>query len=136
MFSKLGWMTVQQLISYHTLIVIYRIRQSKQPEFLAKKLTHENRQGHIVAKNIALGLYRKGFIYKGSLLWNKLPEHLRKMKKISIFKTILKAGWKQMKPDLTASFTLLLTTLYHYNCMQRLLKKVFHLLYVLCKINR
>ena len=54
-------MTVQQLISYHTLIVIYRIRQSKQPEFLAKKLTHENRQGHIIAKNIELGLYRKVF---------------------------------------------------------------------------
>ena len=96
MFSKLGWMTVQQLISYHTLIVIYRIRQSKQPEFLAKKLTHENRQGHIIAKNIELRLYRKVFFYRESLLWNKLPEHLRKMKKISIFKNNLQ-DWVETK---------------------------------------
>ena len=68
MFSKLGWLTVRQLIGYHTLIVIYRIRQSHQPEQLAAKLTKDNRQGRIMLKNVQLGLYRNGFIYRGSVL--------------------------------------------------------------------
>ena len=91
MFSKLGWLTVRQLIGYHTLIVIYRIRQSHQPEQLAAKLTKDNRQGRIMLKNVQLGLYRNGFIYRGSVLWNKLPENLRNEKKLGPFKRILKS---------------------------------------------
>jgi hypothetical protein len=86
MFDKLGWMTVQQLIAYHTIIAIYRIRQSKEPEHLAYILTRDNIYGRIILKNSKLGLYRNSFAYRGSLLWNKLPEPLRKLEKIGKFK--------------------------------------------------
>ena len=86
MFDKLGWMTVQQLIAYHTLIAIYRIRQSKEPEHLADILTRDNIYGRIILKNSKLGLYRNSFAYRGSLLWNKLLEALRKLEKIGKFK--------------------------------------------------
>ena len=86
MFDKLGWMTVQQLIAYHTLIAVYRIRQSKEPEHLADILTRDNIYGRIILKNSKLGLYRNSFAYRGSLLWNKLPEPLRKLEKIGKFK--------------------------------------------------
>ena len=35
MFSKLGWLTVNQLIHYHSVISIFKIRSSMEPEYLA-----------------------------------------------------------------------------------------------------
>ena len=35
MYNKLKWHTVNQLVRYHTLIAVYKIRQSGEPEYLA-----------------------------------------------------------------------------------------------------
>ena len=32
MYNKLGWLTVHQLIVYHPLITVYRIRQAREPD--------------------------------------------------------------------------------------------------------
>merc|ERR1711954_195671 len=42
MFEKLQWLSVNQLIFYHTVLTVYRIRQSEEPEYLASKLTMDN----------------------------------------------------------------------------------------------
>ena len=46
-------------INYHTVNTIYRIRQSQEPEYLASKLTIDNRNGKIIIKQSNLTLYRK-----------------------------------------------------------------------------
>ena len=61
MFDKLDWMTVQQLVSYHTLIAVFRIRLKGAPEYLAKQLKRENRQGNIILKNSKLDLFGTNF---------------------------------------------------------------------------
>ena len=86
MYDRLNWLTVQQLIVYHTLISVYRIRQSREPEHLSARLSRDNMHGHIVRKNVRLELYRKSFVFRGSLLWNKLPVDLRIEQKLSKFK--------------------------------------------------
>ena len=90
MFSMLGWMTVQQLIVYHTVLAVYRIRNSREPEYLARALNRDNYRGNIVVQNTRLGLYKKSFIPRGSTLWNGLPKELRKTKKIGSFKKELR----------------------------------------------
>ena len=35
MYSKLKWLTVNQLVSYHTLLAVFKIRHSGDPEYLA-----------------------------------------------------------------------------------------------------
>ena len=90
MFDKLGWMTVQQLIAYHTLIAVFRIRQTREPEDLAAIMSRENNTKHIIMKNSDLGLYRDSFVFRGALLWNKLPLKLRKETEIKYFKTDLR----------------------------------------------
>ena len=90
MFSMLGWMTVQQLIVYHTVLAVYRIRNSREPEYLARALNRDNYRGNIVVQNTRLGLYKKSFILRGSTLWNDLPKELRKTKKIGSFKKELR----------------------------------------------
>ena len=90
MYTKLNWLTVHQLITYHTLIAVYRIRNSKEPEYLANILCRDNKKGNIVMKNTDLGLYRSSFIFRGSVSWNELPDDLKLEKKIGKFKVELK----------------------------------------------
>ena len=67
-FSKLDWMTVQQLIAYHTIITVFKIRKFKKPEYLFQVLGRDNRNGHIIVENSKLGLYKKSFVPRGSVL--------------------------------------------------------------------
>ena len=90
MFSMLGWMTVQQLITYHTVLLVYRVRQSQEPEYLARTLSRDNYRGNIVVENSRLGLFKKSFIPRGSTLWNSLPKDLRRIPKLGTFKKELR----------------------------------------------
>ena len=90
MFDKLGWMTVRQLISYHTLITVFRIRKSQEPEYLYGALGRDNKFGNIIVENNNLGLYKSSFVPRGSVLWNKLPKELKNMKKVGVFKNGLR----------------------------------------------
>ena len=47
MYDKLKWLTVNQLVAYHTLLTVFKIRQTGEPEYLAGFLKNENRQGSI-----------------------------------------------------------------------------------------
>ena len=90
MYERLGWMSVQQLIVYHTLLAVHRIRKSKEPEYLASSLLRENYRGNIIVENSRLGLYKNSFVPRGSILWNKLPGDLRNIDKIGNFKKELR----------------------------------------------
>ena len=75
MLTKLEWLTVNQLIVYHTLITVFKVRQTKEPEYLAKCLCRESRVGtnRIIVENPKLELVKKSFTYRGSVQWNSLP---------------------------------------------------------------
>ena len=38
LFDKLGWLTVLQLIAYHTLLAVFKIKHSGEPEDMATTL--------------------------------------------------------------------------------------------------
>ena len=92
MFDKLNWLTVNQLIVYHTLLRIHRIRQVGEPEYLAEIVNKSSRklQGKIVVENLKLELARRSFTFRGAVQWNKLPTELRLEVKLSKFKKGLK----------------------------------------------
>ena len=69
---------------------MFRIRQTREPEDLATILSRENNNKHIIMKNSDLVLYRDSFVFRGALLWNKLPLKLRKETEIKYFKTDLR----------------------------------------------
>ena len=89
-FDKVGWLTVQQLISYYTVLLIYKIRQSKQPEYLAKKLKNDSRNGRILLPKVNLQLANNSFCQRGASAWNRLPRHIREITTIGSFKVASK----------------------------------------------
>ena len=86
MYDTLGWLTVNQLVVYHTAITVYRIRQSNEPEYLAEKLQFDSRNGRVIVPNLKLGLARRSFCFRGADTWNSLPMHVRQARKIGEFK--------------------------------------------------
>ena len=86
MYNKLKWLTVHQLISYHTLLTVFKIRQSGEPEYLAGFLKRDSRTSRIVITNTTLTLTMKSFVWRGSRDWNLIPLNLRNSVKIGHFK--------------------------------------------------
>ena len=98
MFEKLDWLSVNQLIAYHTLIQIFKIRNSRQPEYLYEIVGRENRNGHIIVSNTDLSLAKNSFTFRGPELWNSLPVNIRNSEKIRVFKKTCRAWIKETIP--------------------------------------
>ena len=90
LFTKLDWLTDNQLIVYHTLISVFKLRQNQEPEYLAEKLLQNTGYGRILIPNIKLSLAQKSFMIRGKSDWNELPATLRSQTKIGIFKKHVK----------------------------------------------
>ena len=90
MYDRLGWLTVNQLVSYHTLLAVYRVRSTGEPEYLAESLCNDNRNGHIIIKSTKLSMLKNSFKFRGACNWNALPSSLRNIKKIGSFKKSVK----------------------------------------------
>ena len=98
MYNKLGWLTVKQLVIYHTLLTVYRVRQAKEPEYLSSILCNDNRLEKIIVPNIRLTLTQKSFTTRGACNWNSLPLEIRKIETISCFKQEVKKWIKSYVP--------------------------------------
>ena len=89
-FSQLGWMTVNQLIFYHSALSTYRIRETREPEYLSSLLSRDGRSGRIIVSNTRLTLAKNSYCYRGAAQWNSMPENIRSLKKICQFKVQLR----------------------------------------------
>ena len=61
MHDLLDWLSVNQMVRYHTLLAVYRIRMSQEPEYLAASLCNDNMLGKIIIQNSKLILAMKSF---------------------------------------------------------------------------
>ena len=88
MYDRLNWLTVNQLIVYHTLLAVYRMRQNGEPEYLSGILSRSSRQGRgsIIVENNKRELVRNSFTFRGAEQWNKMPLELRIENKLRKFK--------------------------------------------------
>ena len=90
MFNRLGWLSVNQLVFYHTVMTVYKMRQTGEPEYLARKMLNDNIRGGLVVPTTGLSLAKDSFCFRGGDSWISLPETIRKIEKIGKFKKSLK----------------------------------------------
>ena len=95
MYDTLDWLTVNQLIVYHTLLAVYRVRLTGEPEYLAKSLCRDNIKGHIMIKPTRLSLLQKSFTFRGACAWNELPSSIRTLPRVAGFKKAIKLWIRQ-----------------------------------------
>ena len=63
LFDQLGWLSVNQLISYHTLMLFFKMRSTGEPEYLATFLKNENRNEKIIIPNQKLTVTSNSFVF-------------------------------------------------------------------------
>ena len=90
MYETLKWLTVKQLIFYHSVITIFKIRKNNEPEHLASIFSQDNRNNRIVIPNLDLTLAQKSFTIRGAESWNQIPIEIRSPQKIGTFKKFAK----------------------------------------------
>ena len=102
-FSQVEWMTVNQLVFYHSAISTFRVRQSQEPEYLNNIMIRNNRADKIIIPNTTLTLAKNSYCFRASTQWNSLPDRIRKNIKISQFKSQLKTWVLQNVAQFTDS---------------------------------
>ena len=98
-FNEVGWLTVNQLVFYHSAISTFRIRQAKEPEYLHSIMAKDNRADRIIVPNTNLTLAKNSYCYRAGSQWNSLPEHIRRNSRIGQFKSQLKKWIHQNIPQ-------------------------------------
>ena len=87
---RLKWLSINQLICYHSLLSVYRIRASMEPEYLSRMMCHQSRNRRIITPNPGLTIASNSFGYRAASQWNRLPSALRSVSSISVFKKRLR----------------------------------------------
>ena len=96
-----GWMSIKDMISYHSLIMVWKILYLKKPKHIYNTITTED-DNLILLTKPRLQFTSRGFKHRASLEWNQLPTTLRNEDSISIFKKTLKkwiSEGRQQAPD-------------------------------------
>ena len=100
LFRQTEWLTVRQLVHYHTALSTFRIRAKKEPEYLFQIMNKDNeRTKKIIVPNTKLTLAMNSYCFRGSLQWNQLPEDLRSTVSLGYFKKQVKAWIRSNVPQ-------------------------------------
>ena len=98
-----GDLSVHQLAALHTLLTVFRIVTTRQPEYLAKKLAirtpdedriFPSRQLYTRQVRNDLTIGRSGLINRGGKLWNYLPLDIRQEYRPAVFKSNVR-NWSE-----------------------------------------
>ena len=94
-------MTVDERIKYHKYLLTYKcLKTDDAPTYLSEKFKLISDNNPYLLRNTAKGnlcipkpnkeLYKKSFIYSGSVLWNDLPSSIRCVNNTNVFKKRVK----------------------------------------------
>ena len=90
LYNSLGWLTVHQLSAFHRILAVFKIRKSKEPEYLANLLSRDNVRNKIIIPHTSLSLLKRSFIFDGAELWNCVPYSIRQIECSRRFKLELR----------------------------------------------
>ena len=99
LLNQCGWLSVKQLVEYHSLLLTYKVKSEGKPLYLKDKLcrkfSYNTRlaagDGIRYSDRIKHELYKTSFIPRVTVSWNNLPNNMRQSKNIEIFKKDCKA---------------------------------------------
>ena len=101
LLRQCGWLSVRQLVCYHSVIQIYKTMQITYPKYLFNKLSSDFPYNTRLAQSDSvrmgeafkskLELTERSFMNRATVNFNKIPTELRQTAKLDDFKKKLKA---------------------------------------------
>ena len=101
--KQCGWLSVQQLIFYHSVLLVYKVLKTKSPKYLydmfSTPYNYKTRQADDVKirheQKLKLDLAADGFRWRASGQFNLLPLSIRNIATFTKFKTAAKKWIRQ-----------------------------------------
>ena len=100
LLRQCGWLSVRQLVFYHSVILIHKSITTKASKYIYSKLSSEFPYNTRLAESEAvrmgedfqakLDLTERSFMHRGTVSYNQLPTDLRKINRLEDFKSKLK----------------------------------------------
>ena len=97
LFRELKWMTFPERTVYKQAILVYKSLNNTAPEYLNAKFQYKTNTSTVNLRSIdnaelvipkpRIEFFRKGISYKGPLIWNAIPKHIRLADSLSSFKS-------------------------------------------------
>ena len=102
LLNQIGWLSVRQLYVYHSLLLLWKIRNSGNPQYLNEKFVQRFNYSTRQATSNSLSIYstprsemsKKSFVFNTTILWNSLSTDLRKTQSLMAFKRNLRSWVK------------------------------------------
>ena len=100
LLKQCGWLSVRQLVLYHSVVLIYKTLMTTYPKYIHSKLCMEFPYNTRLAQSDSvrmgpdfkskLELTEKSFMNRATVSYNNLPQEIRKSTKLETFKIKLK----------------------------------------------
>ena len=98
MLQQVGWLNVHQLITYHSLVLVYKARQEKKPVYIYEKISTPfsvntrlaNTNGIRNEVKAKSNNARQSFLPRTVAQWNRLPPEVRTITGLEKFKPNLR----------------------------------------------
>jgi hypothetical protein len=108
LLDQCNWLSVRQLVEYHSLLLVYKVKSNEKPTYLHQKLgQHFSYKTHLASNNgirktghLTHTLTNQSFVHRATRSWNSLPSQLRLSPSLNIFKRELKS-WVKTNVELT-----------------------------------
>ena len=102
LLADTNWLSIRQLIFFHTILQIWRVRKHDRPEYISEifnpdydQRTRLTRAGNLRIPDRESGLAKKGIRVRGACMWNSLPAELKGFEgKVHLFKKQFKTWIK------------------------------------------
>ena len=103
LLQQCNWLSIKQMILYHTAVQVWRVLDAKCPVFIESKLqltvTRSASQGNLRVPVVESSLARKSFLVRSATVWNRIPPDIRSSTSIQVFKRKLKK-WIKLNIEL------------------------------------
>ena len=95
LLKQCNWMSIKQLIFFHTVIQLWKVRKAAIPvglnAYFTQAQTRSGLTGTLAIPQFNSSLARKSFLVRAPLSWNMIPSELRSIQEIRPFKSKLRA---------------------------------------------
>ena len=94
-----GWLSVRQLVQYHSLLLLFKVKLQAKPEYFKAVFTTEFAYRTRLATGMGIrrddrtnyDVTKRSFVLRTISIWNELPNSIRSAKTIAQFKKNLKS---------------------------------------------
>ena len=99
LLHQCGWLSVRQLVHYHSLVLVFKTMQHGKPEYFQQyfstEFPYETRlatgQGIRRGDQSQYEVSRTSFVVRSAAMWNMLPVQVRGQLSLDKFKKLLKS---------------------------------------------